>query len=162
MTPAAEDDLIDSPLAPNPARSQGWLRARASVNIFACTISGGIVAVPKAFADASLLLATGLCVAAGFTTALSLYVLAMVSQRTNSSRSYGQVTTHVCGAFAGQVSSRTTLGRPTREEPESLFESGCELHNRPLSLGCIGGIFHRFGRYLHSVGGLRCNCPTRF
>ena len=99
---STEENLIHySPT--NATHTRGWPRARASVNIFACTISGGIVAVPRAFADASLVFAAGLCFIAGLTTAFSLYTLAMVSQRCGNARSYGEVTSYCLGPFSGQV-----------------------------------------------------------
>ena len=91
----ADEESVDS--------SRHWPRVRAAVNIFACSISGGIVAIPKSFQDASLLYGLALAVLAGITTAFSLQTLAIISKRTGGARTYGEVTTVVIGPFAGQV-----------------------------------------------------------
>ena len=103
-----DTSLLDSPPPKSPGseklkNQKGWPRLRASINVFACTVSGGLVALPKSFNDATLWVGVGLCAIAGITTALSLHVLTLVSQRTANARSYGEVTAHMFGPFASQM-----------------------------------------------------------
>lgn len=74
----------------------------AAVTIFASTISGGLVAVPAAYQEAGLIPAIALALVACATTAMSLYSLGLISERTGQT-SYGAVAERISGPVLGAV-----------------------------------------------------------
>ena len=71
--------------------------ARAAVTIFGCTVSGGLVAIPKSYQSASLIPSLFMSLIAGPTTGLSLLALAMVSRRAGDVSTYGEVAGKLTG-----------------------------------------------------------------
>ena len=81
-------------------KPRGWPRLQATISIFGCTVAGGLVALPDAFQEVSLLAGCVLVVIGGMTTALSIHALAILSEHTNTS-SYGGIATAFFGPAFG-------------------------------------------------------------
>ena len=86
-----------------PQAHQPWVHLRAAVNIFTCSVSGGLVVIPHAFFAASMIPAVCLTILSGVTTWLSVFALAIISQRTGGSRSYGEVASYLAGPLAAKM-----------------------------------------------------------
>mmetsp|Transcript_6619 Transcript_6619/g.17202 ORF Transcript_6619/g.17202 Transcript_6619/m.17202 type:complete len:472 (-) Transcript_6619:698-2113(-) len=76
--------------------------ASAAFTVFACTISGGLLALPAVFSSVTLVPALLLTLLGAFTTFCSLLALAAVQEMHNSVTSYGKLLRFCCGdaAFA--------------------------------------------------------------
>jgi amino acid permease len=80
--------------------------ARATVTLFACTISGGLVSLPATYQSTGLVPAFMLTLVAGGANALSLLALARISQHTGLS-SYGAVAARLFGPTASALVDAT-------------------------------------------------------
>jgi amino acid permease len=95
-----DDDIELVPRARQSTRGSTRQHLGAAVTIFASTVSGGLVAVPSAYQGSGLIPSAGLALVACSTTALSLYALGMISERTGLT-TYGAVAGRLFGtAFA--------------------------------------------------------------
>ena len=82
---------------------------RATITIFACTISGGLVALPATYQLAGFIPSLILTLIAAATNGISLLVLSHVSRRTAGLKTYGEVALHVFGPISAALVD-TTVG----------------------------------------------------
>ena len=92
-----ESSLLGAPAAASTGPRHFVAHARAAVTIFGCTVSGGLVAIPKAYQTVGLAPALIMSMIAGPTTGLSLVALAMCSQRAGGASTYGDVARKMTG-----------------------------------------------------------------
>ena len=150
----------------------------AAFTIFACTISGGLLALPAVFSSVALVPSILLTVLGALTTLCSLVALASVHEISSTVTSYGKLLRFCCndasfaeylmdgiiGLFLTGVMGGTFIVVHDFAKQVSYLHPGpCRLHAADASFSCHGRSSPSHGKLTSSLAVprcLSCCCPS--